>query len=91
MLLTKTLLFSKKEVIPNESRIPKIAVCCVKVDNIKLFRKHCTKSDHKHLTRSHMSKDVSWYKLQKEQSVDDFIAKILSFLLRNRTLFKILN
>ena len=36
-----------------ESRNPKMAVYGVKVGKIKLFLKHWSNSDHKHLTQSH--------------------------------------
>ena len=52
-----------------ESRNLKTAVCSVKASNTKLFWKYWTKSDHKHLIRSHswnMCKGVSSHKVQKE-------------------------
>ena len=51
----KILLSSKKELLLTESGIPRMAVCGVKVGNIKVFRKHWTKSDHKEL-HSHIYK-----------------------------------
>ena len=36
-----------------ETEISKVTVCGVKVGKSKLFWKHWTKSDHKHLTQSH--------------------------------------
>ena len=44
MWLISILLFSKKELILTESRIPRMAVCGVKVGNIKVFWKHWTNS-----------------------------------------------
>ena len=38
MWLIKTLLFSKKETLCTESRIPKMAIYCVKVDNISILK-----------------------------------------------------
>ena len=72
------LLFSKKEFLLIESRIPRMTVCGVKVGNIKVFWKHWTKSNHKHLPQSHswnMWNGVSSYKLQKEHSGDDLFRK----------------
>ena len=46
-------MFLKAESLFAELRNPKIAVCGVKARQIKSFRKHWIKSDHKHLTRIH--------------------------------------
>ena len=48
-MIDKDLIVFKKGVIAYRS-IPRIAVCGVEVGNIKIFRKHWTKSDHKHLS-----------------------------------------
>ena len=53
MWFIKILLFSKNELLLTESRISRMAVCGVKVGNTKVFWKQWTKSDHKHVTRSH--------------------------------------
>ena len=77
-MIAKDLLFSKMESLFVQSRNPKMAICGVKVGKIKLFWKHWTKPDHKHLTWS-CSKNiwygVSSYKLQKEHRGDGFIPK----------------
>ena len=54
MWLIKTSLFWKMESLLVKSRIPKMTVCGVKVGKIKLFWKHGTRSDRKHLTKSHL-------------------------------------
>ena len=48
MWLVNTLLLLKMESLLVDSRIQKMAACGVKVGNIKLFWKHCTRSAHKH-------------------------------------------
>ena len=76
--LIKILLFSKKGVIAHRIKNSKNTVCGVKVGNIKVFWKHWTKSNHKHLPQSHswnMWNGVSSYKLQKEHSGDDLFRK----------------
>ena len=81
-MVDKDFILFKKWVIAYRSGIPRMVVCVVKVGNVEVFWKHWTKSDHKHLTRSHsqnMWNTVSLYKLQKEHSGDDFIPKIWSF------------
>ena len=87
-------MFSKKDLSITESRIRRMAVCRFKVGNIKVFWKHWTKSDHKYLTRSHSSNiwnGVLLYKLQKKiQWRWLSYSKKKFFLLRCRTLFKIL-
>ena len=53
MWLLRQLLFSKMESLFLESKNLKMAVGGVKVGKIKLFLKHWSNSDHKHLTQSH--------------------------------------
>ena len=70
-----------------------MTICSVKVSKIKLSWKDWIRSDHEYLTRSHswsVWEGVSSYKLQKEDRGNGFIPKVLCFLLRNKTLFKIL-
>ena len=49
MWLIKTLLFFRMKSLFAESRMPKMTVCGGKVGKLKIFWKHSTKSDHKHL------------------------------------------
>ena len=72
MWLINTLLLLKMESLLADSRIQKMAACGVKVGNIKLFWKHCTKSAHK---QCHIH-GICAYKLRKEHSGDDFIPKV---------------
>ena len=53
MWLLKNLIVFKNGVVVCELRNSKMAVCGVKVGKINLFWKHWSKSDHKHLARSH--------------------------------------
>ena len=67
------------ESLPAESRIPKMAVCGVKVGKIVLFWKHWTKSainiQHDHI-HNKIWKGVLSYKLQKKHSGNGFILKV---------------
>ena len=77
-MIDKDFIVFKKWVIGYRIKNSTMAVCGVKVGNIKVFWKHGTKSDHKYLTRSHswnMWNGVSSHKLLKEHSGDDFIPK----------------
>ena len=58
MWLIKTLLFFRMKSLFAESRMPKMTVCGGKVGKLKIFWKHSTKSDHKHLTRSHTKNEI---------------------------------
>ena len=84
-IITKNFIIFKNGFIVCKMKKLKNGTLCVKVGKIKLFWKHCTKSDRKHLIWSHswnMWNDVSHnslYKLQQEPRGGVFIPKVWVF------------
>ena len=84
-IITKNFIIFKNGFIVCKMKKLRNGTLCVKVGKIKLFWKHCAKSDRKHLIWSHswnMWNDVSHnslYKLQQEPRGDVFIPKVWVF------------
>ena len=84
-IITKNFIIFKNGFIVCKMKKLRNGTLFVKVGKIKLFWKHCAKSDRKHLIWSHswnMWNDVSHnslYKLQQEPRGDVFIPKVWVF------------